>query len=241
MPESDQGRFIGALDVPLELPLASAGSRSLAYLADWLCLLLIALVLILVLQVLGVMGAVISDTDQWGLFVALLIVGWFTLEMGWFIAFEQAWNGQTPGKRLVGLRVVTADGGDVGVVGSLIRNLARPLDLFPGGGAIGVASMVLTERHQRLGDRFAGTVVVVEREARAAPRPTRFPEGFRAEDVVLVEAFFARVDGMEVAAQLDLARKLLTWIRRDHPGFLPEGADIKSPLPSLRAAFAVTG
>lgn len=75
------------------------------------------------------------------------------------VVLEWRWNGQTVGKRLVGIRVVARDGGAIGFGGALSRNVFAFVD-----GAffylVGLAAMATSADRQRVGDRIAGTVVV---------------------------------------------------------------------------------
>ena len=84
-------------------------------------------------------------------------------------AFELIWDGQTPGKRAMGLQVVADDGGAVGWRASLVRNLLRPADLFPGMGGAGMLVSLIDPRGRRIGDLVAGTLVV--HRPLPSPRP----------------------------------------------------------------------
>lgn len=77
-------------------------------------------------------------------------------------------TGLTPGKRLVGVAVVRADGGPVGYRAAATRTVWRAVDWLPVGYALGLAAMVVTDRHRRLGDLAAGTVVVRRRSGEAS-------------------------------------------------------------------------
>jgi len=94
---------------------------------------------------------------------AVLIIGQFLILWGYFVACEALWDGQTPGKRLLGLRVVRNGGGGVDLGASAARNLLRFVDFLPFGYFVGMISVVANERNQRLGDLVAGTIVVRER------------------------------------------------------------------------------
>lgn len=85
----------------------------------------------------------------------------FAVLWGYHTFFEVRWNGQTPGKRVLRLRVVDGRGLPVDVAQSLIRNVVRLLDVLPAGG-IGMLSALLDSEHRRLGDLAADTRVVVE-------------------------------------------------------------------------------
>jgi uncharacterized RDD family membrane protein YckC len=92
----------------------------------------------------------------------------FTILLSWvayFVLLEWLWNGQTPGKRRSGLRVIGADGEPARFTAVLIRNLLRPVDFLPAWYALGAVSIFLSSRSQRLGDLAGGTYVV------RAPKP----------------------------------------------------------------------
>src|SRR5690606_7330784 len=97
---------------------------------------------------------------------ALLLLGILVLFYGYFLLFEALDHGRTPGKRLVGLRVISDDGRPMAVQQAVVRNLVRVVDSLPGGYGIGIVAALLSPRAQRLGDMAAGTVVV--REARVS-------------------------------------------------------------------------
>jgi uncharacterized RDD family membrane protein YckC len=224
-PERSEG-VVGALDVPLDLPLAHVGTRALAVLVD-------TLILVAILIALAASAALLGETlslllGGWG--IALFAWAAFLAFWGYFVLSEQLMGGQTWGKRLVGLRVVAADGTDVGLLASLVRNLLRVIDVVPGTYGIGVATMLLSRRGQRLGDMAAGTLVVRERSGRmAAPVAERvWPEGFGVSDVALVEHFFRVRDTLRPETRERLGRRLLEWLARDHPRLL-EGQPTDAP------------
>lgn len=70
--------------------------------------------------------------------------------------------GQTVGKRLVGIAVVTDDRGECSYAPATVRTLFRFVDWLPAGYLLGFASMAVTDRRKRLGDAAANTVVVRE-------------------------------------------------------------------------------
>jgi uncharacterized membrane protein SpoIIM required for sporulation/uncharacterized RDD family membrane protein YckC len=94
---------------------------------------------------------------------AIVILMQFVILWGYYILFEGLRDGQTPGKRLLGLRVVRDGGYSVGFAASSIRNLMRIVDLQPVFTyAAGIASIALSKSGKRLGDIVAGTIVVRE-------------------------------------------------------------------------------
>ena len=94
------------------------------------------------------------------IFVFLL----FIFLWGYYIYFEMVWNGQTPGKRWVGLRTIRADGTPAGASEFIIRNLIRLVDFLPVGYGVGLIVMFIHPQARRLGDLAAGTLVVFDRK-----------------------------------------------------------------------------
>ncbi|QYO66174.1 RDD family protein [Leptolyngbya sp. 7M] len=160
--------------VPIELPMASIGNRFLAVLVDHLIqYAAIALILILFSLSLGEglwSEIEFAETTRTGLsnwMLAILILVVFAVFTGYFIFFEWLWNGQTPGKRLMRLRVIRDDGRPLTLWEAIARNLIRIFDAVPGFVvpiySVGLITIFLNRRDQRVGDLFAGTVVIRER------------------------------------------------------------------------------
>jgi len=101
----------------------------------------------------------LSGTVTMALMIAL---GSFLLLGGYFIIFEYAWQGQTPGKRLARVRVIRVGGYPLTLREAVLRNVFRLLDVLPGNAAVGIASIFLSKFQQRVGDLASGTVVVAE-------------------------------------------------------------------------------
>lgn len=99
-----------------------------------------------------------------GIYAAYSVIVYFLVFWGYYPIFEHFFDGQTPGKRKLGLRVVTADGGRVGFAASLARNILRVVDFLPVCFLLGIVSILFSERHQRLGDLAAGTIVIRDAE-----------------------------------------------------------------------------
>ena len=105
----------------------------------------------------------------------------FLLEWAYFVFFEAVWNGTTPGKRALRLRVVKAGGYPLSFMDAVLRNLLRTADFLPVGYLLGLLSMTWDGRFARLGDRAAGTMVVIEDPVRVAPPITLDPPPSAAE------------------------------------------------------------
>jgi uncharacterized membrane protein SpoIIM required for sporulation/uncharacterized RDD family membrane protein YckC len=151
--------------VTLDLEIAGVGSRALAALIDVLILVGSALGILLVLGIVAGFGVTIGSLGN----AVLLLIG-FAVWNGYFILFEGLRQGQTPGKRFVGIRVVGDTGNAVGMGAAVARNLLRIADFLPPPYLIGALLVALHPRGKRLGDIVAGTVVARDRPAEAAAR-----------------------------------------------------------------------
>ncbi len=181
--------------VPLAFALASIGNRFLAAAIDhFIQYFSIGVVVYIFLTAagfgseLGIVEGVQSEMPKWT--IAIMIFVLFLLFTGYFIFFEWLWDGQTPGKRLLKLRVIRDDGRPITLWEAIARNLLRVFDAAPGFFvpiySVGLIVIFLSGRDQRVGDIFAGTVVIRERSDEA---PT-FAETFSNP---VADAAFRRV------------------------------------------------
>jgi len=143
--------------------VAGIGSRFLAAIVD--TLLIIILQIIVNLTLLFLIRGVFEDlfttqNDGWVWLIAVFGLVAFALLWGYYIFFEMAWNGQSPGKRWAGLRVIRTDGTPITLTEAIIRNLVRLIDFLPAYYGVGVVTMFINEQSRRLGDLAAGTLVV---------------------------------------------------------------------------------
>jgi len=123
-PKSLRRSFVTPEGVDLRLELASAGTRASAFILDMLILLIS---LILTTVAIGLLGIAKARGE---LFMVLWLIGAFVLRTGWVILFELGGRGATPGKRLLGLRVVARDGGRLTGGAVIARNALREIEVF---------------------------------------------------------------------------------------------------------------
>jgi uncharacterized RDD family membrane protein YckC len=126
----------------------------------------------------------------------------------WFYGglFECFWNGQTPGKRWTRLRVLSVEGQPINGLQAVLRNILRFLDVQPLGLCqVGLLTMMLNDRYQRLGDLACGTMVVVE-ERRRSPGVVRIHEAEALRLAGLIRPDFQ--------ASHSLARALAAYVQR---------------------------
>lgn len=155
--------------VPLHFGLASIGNRFIACAIDHSIQVISIILMAIGFTVLGSLSSLgdrITSAPKW--VQALLIVVVFLIFSGYFSFFEWIWRGQTPGKRWLKLRVIRQDGRPVTFWEAAVRNLLRSVDMMPlPFYSVGLLSVFVSSRDQRVGDMVAGTVVVREREAEA--------------------------------------------------------------------------
>jgi uncharacterized RDD family membrane protein YckC len=238
-----------AIDTPeqvaLYFPLAGLGSRFLAAALDVAIQaavsLLIVLVAVIVFSAIGThkLDTMSNTAAKW--FTALLILGYFILIWGYYALFEAFRNGQTPGKRVLKIRVIKDSGRQITFFEALARNLLRVIDSLPGAYLTGVISILMTKQNKRLGDLVAGTIVVHERTeefggylytpvsrsftANLFDAPTTPPQVLSEipadriarltySDLHLIDSFLARAISLPMEARAQLGSRLLDALCR---------------------------
>jgi uncharacterized RDD family membrane protein YckC len=166
--DGDRIRIETPEHVVFEYELAGFVSRIMAGLLDLILLgfLLFGLLIVVTVIVGGPKGLA-----PWGL--ALGLVAAFIILWGYPIVFEIFWKGQTPGKRMLGMRVIQEGGYSLTPQVVIVRNLVRVVDFLPGGYFLGLFVMMLNRRYKRVGDFVAGTIVIRERSSAAVPPQLR--------------------------------------------------------------------
>jgi uncharacterized RDD family membrane protein YckC len=151
--------------VDVELPLAGPGGRSYAFIIDWHIRLLAALAWILVGTLIArVVDAFVDTGARLVVFLPPLLIYFL-----YHPVIELVMGGQTPGKRIAGVRIVSRNGQPPSVTAILIRNVFRLLDSLPTFYAVGLLSTIVTRDSVRIGDLAAGTVLVyLPRDSRKA-------------------------------------------------------------------------
>ena len=147
---------------PFSYRVAGLGSRTLAWLIDFL--------LMLFLWGAGFLFFVLTPLEAVmpGMGDALALLWIFAVYWGYFLLFEWLWNGQTLGKRALGIRVIQRKGTALTFYHSAVRNIVRfvdslpgwPFVLWPGCYAVGFAVAACNRKNRRLGDLAADTLVV---------------------------------------------------------------------------------
>ncbi len=231
--------------VALEFELAGPGSRFSAYLLDLLFSVLIMIGVVLIVLLSGTAGirtlfhlvhGQSSWIVSWG--AALLIMMLFVIHWGYYVFFEALWHGATPGKKILGVRVIRQDGLPIGFREAALRNLLRVADMLPPpcyllGGLVAH----FDPQGRRLGDMVAGTYVVMEKFAMAGRRPLAaawaarietghsrqtltLPHGaISAQQIGLIEQFLVRrhqfTEDRRALLAWQIAEPLLPYLAQD--------------------------
>lgn len=194
--------------------VAGLGSRFLATLLDTLIIgLLQIIVVVAFLVVITRLENTEAGAELSGWVYAALGLVTFLFYWGYYIFFEMLWNGQSPGKRWTGIRVIRTDGTPITLSESFIRNLTRLVDLLPFAYGVGIIVMFIDKQSRRLGDLAAGTLVVHDQapitiQSLSIRRSVNFSmrgfknisvDGFPVErltndDLSLIEDFLSRRD-----------------------------------------------
>ncbi|MDE0297849.1 MAG: RDD family protein [Candidatus Poribacteria bacterium] len=204
--------------IEIDYSVAGIGSRFYAALID------IALLLPILLVGSYVYVRAASDLDEslgnW--LAAIAGIATFALQWGYYMAFEITTNGQSPGKRALGLRVIKAQGYPISFSDSAIRNIVRVVDFLPLFYGVGMLTMLMNKNWQRLGDLAAGTLVVKE-GAKASPNPAKAPtiqksafvygawiqpEQVIDRELIAIREYISRRESLPRLRRLQLARTI---------------------------------
>jgi uncharacterized RDD family membrane protein YckC len=167
-----------------------------------------------------------GNADMWIAGIAGLAS--FGLYNGYFIIFEWLLNGQTPGKRMLHVRVIKQGGYALRFFDTLLRNLLRVVDFLPLFYGVGLTSLLLTRDSQRLGDLIAGTLVVyqepVQTESLAEtlpaalesepPLPTDQVAAIPSEGILLADEYLRCRSELAPRPRQEIAAELVDLIRQ---------------------------
>lgn len=217
--------------VLIDYEIAGLGSRSLAVMIDTVIItcLMIALVLIMFL-VSATLGRLLFP---------LVGLGMFALVWGYFALFEGFRDGQTPGKRWMGIRVIRDTGHPVTLGEAAARNLLRLIDFLPPPYLLGILFVAFHPRGKRLGDLVAGTVVVRDQPVVAPsadleadiPTDVHGAPQLTDEEFRVVREFVGRSPQLPREVRLRLATPLAARLADRYP---PGKSD---PVAFVRAAW----
>lgn len=221
-------------NVTFDYDIAGIGSRFSAALIDTAIIGVLQfvtnLLVLLILSRSGLGGEMkgLGSIEAW--VIALVGLISFIFLWGYYIFFEMLWNGQTPGKKAIHLRVMRTDGTPITLTESMIRNLVRLIDFLPAFYGVGTVAIFINRQTRRLGDLAAGTLVVREKSQQvtlkdlaalhhaAAPQGSSMGLAYQPlldypverldyQDIQMIESFLQRQS--ELVNQSILAQRLL--------------------------------
>ena len=198
--------------VVLDVQIAQLPVRAVSAIID--------VTVVFIAYVIGVMlwAATLLEFDP-ALSSAVLIIFTVLALVGYPVAFETATRGRSLGKLAMGLRVVSDDGGPERFRQALFRAMAGVIEIWIFAGGPAVICSLLSAKGKRIGDVFAGTVVISERGPRLTPPPPMPPQlawwasslqlsGLRPEQAELARQFLSRASQLDPALRDQMAFRI---------------------------------
>lgn len=181
---------------------------------------LIDIVVVFIAYILGVLlwATTLTQLDE-ALSAAILIIFTVLVILGYPVVFETATRGRSLGKMAMGLRVVSDDGGPERFRQALFRALAAVIEIYGFFGGPAVICSLVSPKGKRIGDVFAGTVVISERGPKLAPPPAMPPSlawwaaalqlsGLGVEQAELARQFLARASQLDPRVRDEMANRI---------------------------------
>lgn len=188
-------------NIELEYDLASLGERIVGFILDRILIIIYVLILIFVVIGSTQLGNFI-DSNKWLIFFFILPIFFYDL------ACEMFFNGQSLGKKIMGIRVISLNGEQASFGQYLIRWLFRMLDFTFTNGLLALIMVAATEKRQRLGDKVAGTTLV-----KTKPRTNINQTLFVPAEEIVYEATYPEVINLS-DKDMQLVKEVLINVRR---------------------------
>ncbi|MGA2813200.1 MAG: RDD family protein [Candidatus Acidiferrum sp.] len=209
----------------VDFAIAGIGSRFLAIAYDTLLQILVGVVAgILWVFIVPGMSTVLPLSSMW--LGAIFLLFYFLLYFAYYPFFEILWNGQTPGKRKEGIRVIKDSGRPLTPAETIGRNLLRIVDWMPFLYGVGMTTAFLNKRNQRLGDLVVGALVVRETALgalkpawQAAPPAEAAFAGLlganllSADDCALIDSFLNRRNSLDYNVRVRMAEEIFRRLK----------------------------
>lgn len=218
--QQDYLKLHSADGVDMRIAIAGTGSRSYAFLIDWHIRVILALAWFMLF------GIIVFGQSELSVFfkkfidvgssqTLLVLIPGLALYFLYHPVLEIVMRGQTPGKRMVGIKIVNHDGISPGIGALLIRNIFRLIDSMPVFYLIGLLVCLITHQHVRIGDLAAGTLLVYQENVTSSSwQIGEF--GNNHYDISVIETareLTERWPTLNSDVRVGLARKLLTGIK----------------------------
>ncbi len=198
--------------VVLDVQIAQLPVRALSAMID--------ITVVFIAYIIGVVlwATTLTQLDS-ALSAAVLVIFTVLALVGYPIVFETATRGRSLGKMALGLRVVSEDGGPERFRQALFRALAGVIEIWTFAGGPAVICSLLSPKGKRLGDVFAGTVVISQRAPRLTPPPPMPPQlawwasslqlsGLGAEQADLARQFLSRASQLDPQVRDQIAYRI---------------------------------
>ena len=202
--------------VVLDVQIAQLPVRALSALID--------VTVMFIIYVLGftLWAATLLQFDS-ALAASVLVIYTMLALLGYPVAFETATRGRSLGKMALGLRVVSDDGSPERFRQALFRALAGLIEIWLLTGGPAVICSLLSPKGKRLGDVFAGTLVISERGPRLSPPPPMPPQlawwaaslqlsGLRPEQAELARQFLSRASQLDPGMRDEMAQRIMSEV-----------------------------
>jgi uncharacterized RDD family membrane protein YckC len=202
--------------VVLDVQIAQLPVRALSAFID--------LTVVFIAYIVGIVmwAATLTDLDS-ALSAAVLIIFTVLAVLGYPIIFETATRGRSLGKMALGLRVVSDDGGPERFRQALFRALAGFIEIWTFAGGPAVICSLLSPKGKRIGDVFAGTMVISERAPRLSPPPSMPPSmawwasslqlsGLSAETAERARQFLSRATQLDPGVRDQMAFRIYSEV-----------------------------
>ncbi len=228
-----------ATGVDVALPIAGVGTRAFAFVLDWQFRVVLALAWYVCAALVRAVAQQRPPTLQalngsgpgWFLGVIVPAAAIYFL---YHPLLELALHGQTPGKRIAGVRVVGTDGGAARPGALLARNVFRLVDSAPALYAVGLIATLATRQQVRIGDLVAGTLLVHEPARNSAAVHAATAQGpLPLERQELALELLGRWEGLDAGARRALARALLARVQVVLPETSSDDAALRGALRAL--------
>ncbi|BBY45288.1 RDD family protein [Mycolicibacterium celeriflavum] len=202
--------------VVLDVQIAQLPVRAVAALID--------ITVVFLLYVIGLLLFTLTITQfDPALSGAVMIIFTVLALLGYPLVFETATRGRSLGKIAMGLRVVSEDGGPERFRQAFFRALSGVIEIWMLAGGPAVICSLLSAKGKRLGDIFAGTVVISERAPRMTLPPPMPPQlawwasslqlsGLRPEQAELARQFLGRAAQLNPAVREQMAYRITAGV-----------------------------
>jgi len=225
--------------VVLEFETAGIGSRAAAVIIDTMIMVLVSILVCTPLAInyyYGGQDAVVV--------IMILLIAFVSL--GYFMLFELLLRGQTPGKRLLRIRVVKTNGSPATAGAIVMRNLLRIIDQMPAFYLIGITTVFINPQERRIGDLVAGTMVVKEFSRKPFEAPALSAHSplmdniLSPHEILTLQSYFQREKELSKVRRAQILAEYLEYFKTKYDIYPKAGENTTTFLKSLLAMKAPT-